>query len=147
MDSLLGEPLQKAIQDMNLDPMPLPDFTIPFKHSFGPIPISGRFDYFNGIFRGISKIRRLAECEGPVFSLNEIKIECLLNLFGMSTVYDSTAQIEQLPPIPYQITAYINETHIKNGIVGEPTNLKGNVLRKMKKMFLTFSSYSCLHDY
>ncbi|GFT27296.1 uncharacterized protein NPIL_311911 [Nephila pilipes] len=127
LDNILHEPLQKEIKAMKLDPAPLPDFGIPFKYEFGFIPISGRVDFINGIFNGLSRIRRLASCQGPDISLNNIKMECGLNFFGMDVVYDGKARIEQLPPIPFQVTGYVNETHVRSVISGVPASLKGQL--------------------
>ncbi|XP_054706509.1 uncharacterized protein LOC129216323 [Uloborus diversus] len=127
LDSVIGEPLERSIQDMGLDPAPLPDFWIPFQFGMGPVPVNGRFDFHNGIFNGLSRIRRFSECEGPTISLNEVGMECVMSFFGMSTVYDGKARIEQLPPMPFQVTAYVNETLAKSGISGAPASLKGNL--------------------
>ncbi|KAF8764598.1 uncharacterized protein LOC129968391 [Argiope bruennichi] len=127
LDKVIYGPLEKEIKAMNLDPASLPDFGIPFTYEFGFIPISGRVDFTNGIFNGLSRIRRLAQCDGPSFDLDDIKIECGLNFFGMDIVYDGKATIEQLIPIPFQVTGYVNETHTHSVISGVPTSLKGNL--------------------
>ncbi|XP_035213731.1 uncharacterized protein LOC118187589 isoform X2 [Stegodyphus dumicola] len=111
---------------MKLDPAPLPDFGIPFKQ-IGPIPVSGRVDYHNGIFNGLSRIRRFRQCDGPSININEVKMECVMNFFGMNTVYDGKARVEQFPPIPFQVTAYINETIVRSAIAGQPASLKGQL--------------------
>ncbi|GFQ90398.1 uncharacterized protein TNCT_469131 [Trichonephila clavata] len=127
LDSIIYEPLQKEIKAMNLDPAPLPDFGVPFKFELGFIPISGKFDFLNGIFNGLSRIRRLGNCQGPDISLNNIKMECGLNFFGMDVVYDGRARIEQFPPIPFQVTGYVNESHVRSVISGAPASLKGQL--------------------
>ncbi|GIY12784.1 uncharacterized protein CEXT_359571 [Caerostris extrusa] len=113
---------------MNLDPAPLPDFEIPFKYELGFIPISGKVNFMNGIFNGLSRIKRLGECQWPETILKEMQLECGLNFHGMDIVYDGKARLDQIPlPIPFQVTGYVNESHARSVISGVPSSLNGNL--------------------
>uniref|UniRef100_A0A2L2YN72 Mite allergen Lep d 7 n=1 Tax=Parasteatoda tepidariorum TaxID=114398 RepID=A0A2L2YN72_PARTP len=123
LDAVIKEPLQREILAMNLDPAPLPDFSIPFTYQIGLIPISGRADFTDGMFNGLSKVQRFTQCEGPTINLREVKLECVMRFFGFSVVYDVKATVEQLLPIPFQVTGYINETLVKSAVSGAPASL------------------------
>lgn len=101
LDSILYDPLEQQIRAVGLDPAPLPDLGIPF--TLGPVPISGRVDFVNGIFNGLSRIRRFSRCQDPAISIQEVRLECGLNFFGMDVVYDGRARLEPLPAIPFQV--------------------------------------------
>ncbi|KAG8195388.1 hypothetical protein JTE90_001402 [Oedothorax gibbosus] len=125
LDSILHHTLDQLIHESRLDPATLPDFGIPF--TLPVIPLSGRVDFVDGVFNGLSRIRRFSRCQDPSVSVQEIRLECGLNFFGMDVVYEGRARVEQLPAIPFQVTAYINETHVKSVISGSPASLNGRL--------------------